>query len=165
MTPEHIEHIALVHAWLDENVIEYPTPAKVTLSDFQVDWLNITGSFALALDEVHAPYRFKFALGDNGRLRYFMPMFHSPLGAPASYGAVEFTDETRQAISEGLCILVPRFASFGLHPITREFIHQSTPLAERVLDPEGVEMAKRLLSSSKFALTVGMQSRARAPTL
>ena len=163
MNPERIEHIAQVKAWLDENVIEYPTPAKVTLSDFQVDWLNITGSFALALDEVQVPYRFKFALGDNGRLRYFMPMFHSPLGAPASYGAVEFTDEARQAISEGLSILVPRFASFGLHPVTREFIHQYTPLAERVLDPEGLEIAQRLLSSSNFSMTVGTQQRAPVP--
>lgn len=163
MNSEQIEHIARVKVWLDENVIEYPTPAKVTLSNFQLDWQNVTGSFVLELDGALVGDRFELSLGDNGRLKFSVPMFHSPLGAPASYAAVEFTVETRNAINDGLSILVPKFAGFGLHPLSREFIHQSTPLCDRVLDPEGLEISK-LLMKGCFSVSVGTQRRSHAAT-
>lgn len=162
MNPEQIEHMAEVEAWLDENVIQYPTPAKVTLSDFQLDWQSVCGSFVLAFDEVLVSDRFKLSLGDNGRLKFWMPMFISPLEAPASYAAVEFTDDTRNAINDGLSLLIPKFAGFGLHPLTREFVSQSTPLHDRVLDPEGLEISKRLLSGI-FSVSVETQRSSNAP--
>lgn len=156
MNPEKKEHLAQVKDCLKEHVIQYPTPEKITLSDFQIDWLKIDGSFVLEFDGIRISDRFKLTLGDTGRLRFYMPMFHSPLGAPASYAAQEFTDETHNAIDDGLRLLIPKFSGFGLHPMTREFIHQSTPLQERVLDPEGFEISKRLLSLA-FSVTVSTQ--------
>lgn len=158
MTPEQIEHMAEAKAWLDENVIKYPTPEKVTLSDFQLDWLKVTGTFVLEFDGTLIGDRFELSLGDNGRLKFSMPMFHSPLGVPVSYAVVEFTDDTRNAINDGLSLLIPKFAGFGRHPLSLEFIHQSTPLQERVLDPEGLEISKRLLSGN-FSVSVGTKRR------
>ena len=163
MNSEQIAHMAQVEAWLDENVIQYPTPAKVTLSSFQLDWSNITGSFVLKFDEELVSDRFELSLGDNGRLKFSMPMFISPLGAPASYAAVEFTNDTRNAINDGLSLLMPKFAGFGLHPLTRQFINQSTPLHERVIDPEGLEISKRLLGG-RLSVSVGTQRRSGAPS-
>lgn len=163
MNLEQIEHIAQVKTWLDENVIHYPTPSKVTLCDFQLDWLKVTGTCVLEFDGTLIGNRFELSLGDNGRFKFSIPMFHSLLGVPASYAAVEFTDDTRNAINDGLSLLIPKFAGFGLHPLSREFIHISTPLQERVLDPEGFEISKRLLSGA-FSVSVGTQCRSNAAT-
>jgi hypothetical protein len=116
----------------------------------------------LEFDGVLIGDRFKLSLGDTGRLQFAMPMYHSPLGAPASYAAVEFTDDTRNAINDALSLLMPKFSGFGLHPLTREFIHQSTPLVDRVMDQEGLEVSKRLLSGA-FSVSVGTQRRSNAP--
>ncbi len=164
MNPEQIEHMAEVEAWLDGNVIQYPTPAKVTLSDFQLDWHKVAGSFVLEFDDELVGDRFELSLGDNGRLKFGTPMFISPLGAPASYAAVEFTEDTREAIDDGLSLLVPKFAGFGLHPLTREFVTQSTPQQDRVMDPEGLEISKRLLSGN-FSVSVGTQRCSHAETV
>jgi hypothetical protein len=161
MHPQKIEHMAQVEAWLNENVTQYLTPEKVTLSDFQLDWVKVTGSFVLEFDDATVGDRFKLSLGDNGRLKLSMPVFNSPLGAPASYAAVEFTDDTRDAINDGLSLLIPKFAGFGLHPLTHEFIHQFTPLHERVLDSEGLYISKRLLSGA-FSVSVGTQRPSNA---
>jgi hypothetical protein len=162
MKPEKIEHLAQLADWPEQNVIRYQTPAKVTLSDFQLDWQNVCGSFVLAFDEVIVPDRVALSLGDNGRFNFSIPTLASPHGVPDSKANVEFTDDTQHAIHAGLGLVTPQFASCGVHPLTHQLIQPLTPLHERVLDPEGLEISKRLLSGS-FSVSVCTQRRSHAP--
>jgi hypothetical protein len=154
MRPEIAEHLAQVSAWLDENVVSYPTPAAVTLTDIQMNWTELSGSSTLSLDNKVVPDRFVFSLDGTGWLKFFMPMFTSPLGAPASYAAVELTEETRLAMQVGLHILMPKLAGFGLHPRTGEWVHQSTPWRARVMDPNGFEQARQRIEAGGYSITV-----------
>lgn len=154
MRPEIAEHLAQVSAWLDENVVSYPTPAAVTLSDIEMNWTDLSGSFALMLDNKVVPDRFVFSLEGTGWLKFFMPMFTSPLGTPASYAAVELTEETRTAMEKGLRILLPRLAGFGLHRVTGDWVHQSTLWGARVMDPTAFEQARRRIEAGGYSITV-----------
>lgn len=146
-------HIAEVERWLDDNVRVVPAPRAVTLSDFEIDWSKLTGSFTLALDGEPLPDRFRFDLEITGWLRWQMPMFHSPLGAPASYAAYEFTPETRRAIDEALRAVLPRLHGCGLVRATGQRIDQSTPLEARIVDWGAFEAAKARASASGFVVS------------
>lgn len=152
--PDIAEHLALVSAWLDENVVSYPTPASVTLSDIQMNWTDLSGSLIFSLDGKKVPDRFVFSLDGTGWLKFFMPMFTSPLGAPASYAAVEFTEETRVVMEEGLRILIPKLAGFGLDRVTGVWIHQSTQWQTRVMDTTAFEPARQRIETGGYSITV-----------
>lgn len=157
MRPELAEHFVQVSAWLSENVVSYPTPAAVTLSDIQMNWRDLSGSFLLSLDAMELPDRFVFSLDGTGWLKFFMPMFTSPLGAPASYAAIKFTEETRVAMEEGLRILMPKLAGFGLHRVTGEWVHQSTQWQMRVIDTTAFEQARQRIETGGYSITVPTQ--------
>ncbi|ABM39949.1 hypothetical protein [Polaromonas naphthalenivorans] len=154
MRPEIAEHLAQVSAWLDENVVSYPTPAAITLSDIQMNWTDLSGSFILSLDGKEVPDRFVFSLDGTEWLKFFMPMFTSPLGAPASYAAVEFTEETRVAMEDGLRILMPKLAGFGQDRVTGDWVHQSTPWEARVMDTSAFEQARQRIEVGGYSITV-----------
>ena len=100
---ESIErHVEQVMAWLEENVQVFLEPEAVTLSEFSVNWEDFSGDFNLSLDDVMLSRKVGFGLEASGKTRFYMPMFYSPLGAPASYAAIEITEKTRQAILTGL---------------------------------------------------------------
>jgi hypothetical protein len=148
------EHIELVRTWLDENVRVYPTPHEITLSEFQIDWDRLTGSFRLAFDGELLMERLRFDLELSGWLRYRTPMFHSPLGAPASYPAVEFTNETRRAIDAGLRATLPRLHGCGIVRATGKEINHWTPIDERVVDRMAFEVAKARASAPGYSISV-----------
>ena len=81
-------------------------------------------------------------------------MFHSPLGAPASYPAVEFTDETRRAIDDALRATLPRLRGYGLVRDGGKEIGPFTPLADRIVDIEQFEAAKSKVSATGYSVTV-----------
>ena len=153
--PDEIrEHIERVEAWLEENVRVYPTPREVTLSGFDIDWITLDGSFLLAFDGEPLRHRFRFDMDISGRLRFRMPMFHSPLGAPASYAAIEFTDETRCSIDKGLHAVLPRLHGCGIVRATGKEINHWTPIDERIVDGEAFEAAKARASAPGYSITV-----------
>jgi len=87
-----------VGEWLEENVLVCPEPKIITLSNFRQK--DLGGEFTLTLDSVTLIDSISF---DNWPLNsslisIYMPMFHSPLGVPASYAAIEITDNTRKLI-------------------------------------------------------------------
>lgn len=71
-----------VARWLDANVVSYPTPRAVTLSDFEVDWDQMSGRFYVSLDGQRIEDPFRLSLEQNGWVQFHQPMFTSPLGAP-----------------------------------------------------------------------------------
>ena len=60
------QHIESVRAWLDENVRAFPTPREVTLSEFDIDWNTLAGSFRVALDGEPLPERMRLSLEITG---------------------------------------------------------------------------------------------------
>src|SRR4051794_33586873 len=108
----------------------------MTLSEFEIDWDRLAGSFRLAFDGEPLLERFRISLELSGWLRYWTPMCHSPLGAPASYAAVDFTGETRRAIDAGLRAMLPRLHGCGIILATAKEIHFTAPIDERIVDLE-----------------------------
>ena len=86
----------------------------MTLCEFEIDWNALVGSFTLALDVEPLPDRFRFDMENTGWLEFRMPIFHSPLGALASYSAYEFTPETRRVIEHGLRRVLLRLHGCGI---------------------------------------------------
>lgn len=73
-------------------------------------------------------------------------MFHSPLGAPASYTAVEITSATQQAILKCLYETFPRLKHVGIDKKTGERVDVNTPpqnrIEEALLDQAKVKVGK-----------------------
>lgn len=145
--------------WLKANVKTYPTPEIVTLSDFEIDLDDLSGTFRVALDRQALDYEFSFEIQGNGTPNLFWPMFHSPLGVPASYAAVDITDETESAIEMALSHLLPRLRPFGLNRDTGKSIDMTTSIEDRMLEPEKLPKLLQVTGSKSFQLTVQIQSR------
>ena len=103
----------------------------------------------LKLDDIRIEEKFNFSLSIDGMYHYCIPMFVSPLGAPASFGAVELSEETHTAITNALSQIFPRMAAFGLHPVSKEFINSSTLISDRTVDKAEIESVKQLISSGQ----------------
>jgi hypothetical protein len=91
-----------VDEWLEKNVQVFPEPKVITLSNFKKK--DFGGEFTLTLDSAALIDKISF---DNWPLnstliKIYLPMFHSPLGVPASYAAIEITDNTRNLIESTL---------------------------------------------------------------
>jgi len=142
-------HVERVREWLEENIQVFPEPVSVTLSDFSVDWDNFRGDFLVSFDLIEASERFKFALELNGKVALYFPMFHSPLGAPASYAAVRITHATHQAILKGLHETFPRLKAVGIDKATGDRIDRNTPPEDRV-ETGLLKQAKNRVGKSYF---------------
>lgn len=154
MDEEIQQHIDQVNQWLDENVQSYPTPKQVTLHSFQVNWDQLSGSFKLCLDENELSDVLTFRVDQSGKTDFYLPKFHSPLGAPASYPAIELTQSTSKAILSGLHKTVPRVMGLGINRQTGEEITYQSPIEERILNKNEFEIAKARISFPDYSITV-----------
>ena len=133
--------------WLEENVQIYLEPELVRLYDFAVNWEDFSGEFRVAFDSVVLSEKLRFSLEASGKTTFNLPMFHSPLGVPASYSAIEITAKTQKAILEGLRETVPRVKGAGLDRETGKSVSFHTPPAERI-DPAVLRNAKATVTGS-----------------
>ena len=148
------DHIKQVQQWLDKNVKVFATPDSVTLSAFRVESGRYSGSFDVCLDGVRVPERFRFGLGSNGKPEVYFPMFHSPLGAPASYAAVELTGETGKAIKDVLTSTLPKMKPLGLNPETGELVlHTTHSESDRILDMAHYTGTMERISHKDFSVS------------
>jgi hypothetical protein len=122
----------VVTQWLQDNVQVFPEPETVTLSEFSVDWEDFSGDFSVSFDSVKLAKKLSFGLEASGKTVFYMPMFHSPLGVPVSYPAIEITDRTKDAILRGLRDTFPRLKGAGLDKETGMEITWHTPPALRI---------------------------------
>ena len=113
-------HVERVREWLEENVQVFSEPEKVVLSEFSVNWDDFNGTFLVSLDSIEVSKKFQFESKLNGEVDLYLPMFHSPLGAPASYAAVRITSATHRAILKGLHETFPRLKAVGINRETGE---------------------------------------------
>ena len=98
----------MLQEWLNENVQTFPTPRKIKLSNFEVDWEKLKGSFNLTLDGISTKERIGFSPEVSGKPSLNFPIYHSPLGVPCSYSLVKITWETEYCILKQLKMLLPR---------------------------------------------------------
>ena len=145
MKEEMKQHINAVHAWLDKHVKVFSQPKVVTLSDFNVNWDEFSGNFRVMLDAVELPVKLKFGLESSGETKFHLPMFHSPLGAPSSYAAIQLTPKTLAAISQGLHQAIPKVMAVGSNKVTGQNVPVNTPLKLR-LSADALEEAMSKLA-------------------
>jgi len=137
-------HISKVMEWLDDHVQVFTQPEIVKLSHFDIDWSDFSGSFLLSLDNTALKDKIRFGLEASGKTKFYMPMFHSPLSAPASYAAIELTDQTREAITIALRKTIPRLMGLGRDRATGEEITAYTPVLNRI-SKDDLENAMRVV--------------------
>jgi hypothetical protein len=148
------EHIKEVTQWLDENVQVFATPGQVTLARFEIDPDKYQGRFEVQLDGVAIHERFRFSLGNHGHPDVHLPMFHSPLGAPASYTAVELCDATRAAIVHLLARTLPSMKPLGYNRATGECVYLTTHATkDRVIDPAAYAAAMQAIAAEGFSVS------------
>jgi hypothetical protein len=153
------DHVRQVFEWLEKNVKVYPAPSRVRLWNFKVDWTALRGSFCVALDGVELEEPLRFGLDLGGQVDFYLPVFTSPLGAPASYDAIELTAETQRAITRALRSVIPRIRGAGLDWVSGQFTTAHDSVSSRVLDPAAWEAAQRLLSDSSYTIEVDVAVR------
>jgi len=101
--PDHQGHLKAVVKWVDENIEIHPACSHVTLFNFQItdNGYDERQFFSIKFGEFESGYRITF-IRYNKKLKMLMPMFHSPLGAPGSYRAIDTSDDEEKAINFAL---------------------------------------------------------------
>ncbi len=145
-------HLERVREWLAKNVVVPPTPKQVTVSSIRFDWKRLSGTFVLALDNLVFQERFSVWMDITGRPTFAPPMFTSPLGAPASYAAVQMNQRTENAVIAALVQAFPKVRAYGLHKDLDLIIDGFSPFEERIIDP--VEFKKKCAALPKAVVTV-----------
>lgn len=146
------DHIKAVAAWLDENVETPSTPRVLTIHDIQINRLDEPrGSFTARLDGTEFP-GCTFMTQQNGHFGFCPPMYCSPLGAPASYAAVEFTADTIQAMLNALHSVVPPVKSLGIDREDGGLITMHTPFEDRIRDVEAHSMGMATLQREGLSI-------------
>ena len=143
-------HIQAVQAWLEKNVRVYPTTPRISLRQIQLDFNTLRGEALLFVVDAQPGEALTLRMGDDGWLTFTPPLFHSPLGAPATYGAIELTDKTKQAVAAAVQGLLPRLLPFGINPKTQEWVTASTPLRERIIDAAELNAALERITHPDF---------------
>lgn len=86
------EHVRQVDKWVDENKVSYPDGSSIDFVTFKLDPDSGKGRFLLSFNGEQCPYDYSFR-SHLQNLEIYHPMFYSPLGSPASYSAVEISEE------------------------------------------------------------------------
>lgn len=132
---ELLAHVQEVHDWVDAHVQVIEVAERVTLRGFRWDREAARSvDFVLAI-EGQGEHRCYFGGDDDGDIRFTLPQFHSPLGAPASYPAVELSEAVDLAVRTGLRSLMPRLKPRGTDPVTGAQITTASSLADRLHVP------------------------------
>ena len=140
--------------WLNKNVLKVSKPNKLVLHSFKVDLRAFNGSFMADVDEEALNASFSLYLGSDGKIHFGEPIFHSPMGVPASYAAVEIDSDTRLAIENSISNLFPKFRAYGYHKDLNRMIDSSSSLEDKVTDIDGLKSFEFKLLDPNFKLTI-----------
>ncbi|MEI6320075.1 MAG: hypothetical protein WCS09_16280 [Pseudomonadota bacterium] len=152
------EHLQRVRHWLSENVQNPETPNAIEISDVFFDWNNLRGSFKLSLDDIPLADRFEIGIEITGRITIAAPMFVSPLGAPASYAAVNLSKRTEAAIYDALQDVFPKIRPFGWNKDIDLIIDSTTPFKKRIIDQSDFDAKKLRLERQAITLRRRLQN-------
>ena len=150
------DRLTMVQNWLAENVRVVTHANELTLCDFTYNPKNDSGEFAIRVDGELLDGRWRFWLdGADGWPTVGPPMFTSPLGAPASYTAIELSDELNAAMRAKMREIFPRIAPFGLNRKTGvEFTNLNSRVADRIIDHEAYQNTVAQIESGGLRVTV-----------
>jgi len=146
----------MVQNWLAENVRVVTHANELTLCDFTYNPKNDSGEFAIRVDGELLDGRWRFWLdGADGWPTVGPPMFTSPLGAPASYTAIELSGELNAAMRAKMREIFPRIAPFGRNRKTgAEFTNLNSRVADRIIDHEAYQNTVAQIESGNLRVTV-----------
>jgi hypothetical protein len=151
--------IAKVEIWLADNVTVIGDVKSVVLTKFTWEQDRYSGHFYIAFDGVEFPNRFRFSIGDSdGRTKIITPMFHSPLGVPASFAAIEISESVYTAIENEIRTLFPRITPFGRDSKTNKETNSRTPFHERLPDPDALLKTVETITDPKFKILIDVGS-------
>lgn len=149
---ELLAHVQEVHDWVDAHVQIIEVAERVTLREFLWEREDARSvNFVLSI-EGQGDHRCYFGGDDDGDIRFTLPQFHSPLGAPASYPAVELSEAVDLAVRTGLRSLMPRLKPYGADPVTGEQITIASSLRDRLDVP--LETVRELILREGLEITV-----------
>lgn len=103
------QHIKQVQTWLDENVRVYPQPKTVTVCEVTYNPENRNGNFSVYLDDIKLEEEIGYWFDVGKKPNLSIPMYHSPLGAPASFEQYELSYNTQLAIIKAVYALWQKF--------------------------------------------------------
>lgn len=153
------EHIKAINAWLDEHVQKFAPKTSITLHSFEIDWEELRGSFSVRFDDQECSDRFSFSCTTiTGWAEVYYPVFHSPLGAPASYGAVDISKEGDQALKQAIKELFPKLKPLGPDKESGQQIWPQSPAAMRVVNVDEWEPVKAKLREPGFQLVCPLKN-------
>ena len=141
--------------WLEENVLKIPEPEEVTLYSFEMNWRAWSGNFRVKFDDLELEDTFGLGMEITGYPKFSLPMFISPLGVPASFGAVAITPNTEKAINAGLRRTFPRFKPLGINRKTGIEIVYHSPIEMRISRREIAET--KLLVGRDYSINVRVE--------
>ena len=160
MTRNIDPHVALVRQWLEVHVLRVAAVNHVKLHSFNSDWREMRGSFKVDFDGVPCSMEFEYEVGkSDGYTSVSCPRFTSPLGAPATYPAVEMSDAAWNAIDRGIKTLFPRVTPLGMLKSNGEVVDVRTPIADRIIDTQTLSTTRTKMSDPSFCIEVEIQNR------
>ena len=150
------DRLTMVENWLEENVRVVTHANELTLCDFSYNPKNYGGEFAIRVDGELLDGRWHFWLdGADGWPTVSPPMFTSPLGAPASYAAIELSGELNAAMRAKMREIFPRIAPFGRNRKTGvEFTALNSRVADRIIDHEAYQNTVAQIEGGSLRVTV-----------
>ena len=123
--------------FLNDHVQVFLTPQKIIMSNFDIDWEALSGSFNLTLDGISTKERLGFCPEMAGKPKLVFPVYHAPYGIPSSYSSVRITWETEYCILKKLKMLLPRFVDGEMCDLNRHKLDKTSlsKIKKRVMDP------------------------------
>lgn len=94
----------------------------------------------------------------TGRMKYSPPMFHSPLGVPASFAAVRLDEKTDAAVKHALESIFPRVRAYGWHKDIDVIIDAMTPFMARIIDIVEFEKCRRTIEAGDVTFNLPVDS-------
>lgn len=144
----------LYQDFLNENVQVFPTPKRIKLSEFEIDWEKLSGSFNLTLDGVLAKERMRFCPEASGKPTLVFPVYQAPYGIPTSYSTISIPWETEYCILKQLKLLLPRA---GYHFIEDDVIKSKyCDLNRNILDESTLNRIKNKVMDPHLKLEFDM---------
>lgn len=155
MNDDLTDRLQAVRKWLNENARVITQVGELTIFNFTYDPNHHSGHFQVSVDGEPIEEHWSFSLGKaDGWTTICPPMFVSPLGAPASYAAVEVSAEIHAALEAKLREIFPRLAPLGLNRETGVEITMSSSIEDRIIDLEGYRRTVSEIENRSLSATV-----------
>lgn len=137
--------------WKKQNIPSPPQPSRITVSEIAFSWPDMQGEFTLSLDGVALEDRFSLSYQMNGRVEFFPPLIHSPLGLPITVVAAELDPKTSAAVQRAIDRIFPVIRAFGRHK-GGKIVGYNSSLKSRVINRAEFEAMQAAIDSGEMVV-------------